>query len=180
MTQFGPVRLPADIFAAIPRSRDVVSFHFGMDPRGHYLLLKFALANKAKELIYVPSSVAIALRKSLDGLFNAAKYQDVRRRAGDPLPDNEIIKSFLRNQPDIVDGDWDFKGSDISRAQAVAVEVQGFHDAVFVAFIIRENEYKVLRLDPSISFYLIEMIREAEAGGLIDLVAAQPPSNRRT
>jgi hypothetical protein len=172
-------RLTPQMLAAFRRERDVVSYAPGLDETGRALVLKFVLKNGGAHVVFLPPLVAFHIRASIRDASRKHRYRDVRRRVGEARPEPQIIKDFLDGQPEICGDDWDALGGEVPRI-AQGCEVHAFRDAVFLAFMVSGDTFQVFRVHPAISFYLPEMIDEAEQTGvLIDLEKAVPPSRHR-
>lgn len=165
------VNLSLSFLKSVPRERDVISMHFGADSRGTYCLFKFRLKKGSDDVVIAPTTVAFHIRSAFRHAVTKLKYKDVRRRGSNPKPELPVIRAFLDNQPDIEPGDWD--GQDRSRI-AVGCEVRAFSDAVFLGFNVGDGTiYKVLRLAPPLSFYIVDTLAMMEReGALKDLLSS--------
>jgi hypothetical protein len=171
-------RLTRQMLADISRDRDVVSYAPGLDDLGRMFVLKLALKNGQSNVVFLPPAVAF-LRESIRAASRRFRYRDVRRRIGEARSEPQIINDFLDRQPVIAVDDWDALAGRAPRITK-GCEIHAFKEAVFLGFLMSEDIYQIFRLQRAISFYLPEMVDEAERSGvLIDLERALSPSHRR-
>jgi hypothetical protein len=165
------------MLAELRRERDVVSYAPGLDERGRIFVVKFVLKNGRTDVVFLPPAVAFHVRNSIRDASRAHRYRDVRRRLGEPRPEPQIIRDFLDRQPVMAGDDWDALAGQAPRI-AKGCEVHAFKDAIILGFIVSDDILQVFRLHPAISFYLPEMVDEAEQTNmLIDLDRVDPPSH---
>jgi hypothetical protein len=167
-------KITREMCGLLPRKRDVVSFSGGLDVRGILFLLKMKSKERREELIRIPPPLAIYIAASLRKAISRHSYKDIRRRAGDKKPQLGLIKSFPDNQPSFLEEEWDC-AKDKHPSVAIGCEVHSFSNAVFIAFQVTPDTFRIYRFPPAISFYLAEMIEEADHdGSLLDISRIQP------
>lgn len=174
-------RFTPKMLAAVPKERDVVSFSHAVAEQQQIFVLKVKLMNGSDEPFMMPAVLAQHLMKSIGRAIQDANYQDLRRRVGDPRPEDPAIADFLANQPDIKDADWDAKAGGELRL-AHDLEVHAEPKRIYLVALIDPSKsiYKVLRLPSPIVFYLREMIAECLRDGslyfLPDDTCNSPPN----
>lgn len=162
-----PGKLTREMLAALPPGHIVVSFHMGCD-RNRGLLFKFLTRNGKTELHFIATSLMLHIKRSFQKALAHYKWPDIRRRKGDPRPEEQIVADFLAKQPDITDEDWGMKpdGTNVP----INVEVHAFSNAVFVGLQQNENTYRVVRFPPDLLRYLIDIVADYERdGGMVDI-----------
>jgi hypothetical protein len=171
-------KIPQSVLASLPKSREVISIHGGVDALKRFIMLKVLLRDRTTESVVIPIGIAFHISRSVGSAIGNIKYRDIRRRGGDARPKLPEIRTFLENQPDIEQRDWD--ETDKSK-MAEGCEVRAFKDAVFLGFkLIASDIYKILAVPPSISFYLVDMIEQVKReAGLIDIATTESPSDQK-
>lgn len=171
-------RITPQMLAKLPRERDVISYSPGLDEKGRTAVFKFVLRTGLSDVVFLPPAVAFHIRRAIRAAHRRLGTRDVRRR-GEQRPEPQIIRTFLEQQPAIGGDDWDAMAGKTPRL-AKGCEIHAFPDAIYLGFMISDDIFQVFRLAPAISFYLPEMIDEAEQTGvLVDLGSADPPSHHR-
>jgi hypothetical protein len=133
------------------------------------------LKNNQEDIVFLPSAVAFHIRNSLRDASQKHRYRDVRSKVSESQPEPQIIQDFLDRQPALAGDDWDALAGQAPRL-VKGCEVHAFKDAIFFGFMITDDIYAIFRLHPAISFYLTEMIDEAEqTGRLLNLGKTHPP-----
>jgi len=169
-------KISNDMLASLPRERDIASFSPGLGEKGRIFLLKFRLASGREEVIHLPPAVAFHVRDSIQDCITRFSYRDTRRRAGDSREETTVIARFLAGQPDFEKADWGSKPAGKPRV-AIGCEVHCFPHAFFTAFQLGHETFLVYRYPAQLSFYLAEMINDAENDGkLVDLSRAPTAS----
>jgi hypothetical protein len=173
----GKPNITREMCGMLPRERDVVSFSGGLDVRGTFFLLKMRLKDGREEVLRLPSPLTIHVAKSLRESIRQHKYKDVRRQKGDKKLELGLVRSFLDKQPTLSERDWDFS-QDQKPSVVTGCEVHSFSNAVFIGLKVTSDTYRIYRFPPAISFYLAEMIEEADrAGHLLDVSRIQSGSD---
>ena len=168
-------RLPLEVFATLPKSREVVSIADSVDAARRLYLMKFLLRERIAEVVLVPPPVAFHISGSIGRAILDAKYEDVRRQSGDPRPQPPMIRTFLGSQPNVGQRDWD---KAFSSQLVEGCEVRAFADALFLGFKVGPI-YTLLSVPAPISFCLVEMIERAKQRGVaMDLATTPSPSDK--
>jgi hypothetical protein len=132
--------------------------------------------NGQAEVFLVAPAMAFFISKSINSAAKHLAWKDIRRRKGDPRPDSDLITAFLKKQPEIDQSDWEIAAGRTTPTP-IGIEVLPFRDALFLAFQFESDIYKILRIAPTLSFYLVDMVRDAERDGMVDISNADSPTH---
>lgn len=161
-------KLNQEMLNRLPRERDVISYHVGIDTAGRYIILKVRTADERFETVLMPAVVAIHIRDSL-------RHTDASLES-----DDQFEQRFLKMQPEMADSDWSASSEHVETAEGC--EVHEFSGAIFLGFLTDKSRqiYKVLRLNKSIAHYFVGYVDDAErSGALVNLKKARPSSDKK-
>ncbi len=155
-------RLTAPVLARLPRDREVSSLHVSADPN-RSILIKFRLWSGKTELMLAPMPVASHVRNCLDDAWEKLGWRIDR--------ESPAALSFLAKQPEVTEADRRMLPDGNNVAEGIEVHVDP--TAVFLAFQVQPETFKVFKLRAVTALWLRQYIHEIErAGAGVDLSAA--------
>lgn len=172
-------RLTREMIARLPQERTVSSYQMGCDFDGRFALLKVRFVSTQVETLIIPPAIAHFVAKGMRSAWSELNLTDVRRRRDDPREEEPVIRRYLDEQPDFVDADWEGIKEPVPNVP-IGVEVLADADALFLAWQLTDDIYRLDRMPWPIVPYYVEGIREFEtAGKLLDLEELPAASRTR-
>ena len=145
--------MPSDAeLTAIPRSRDVVSFHLGVDRTGRFINMKVLTAGGSQECLLLAAPIVLHLRDRFRETLRASPSLEV-------LPTDE---AFFARRPTLGAEDWNTGSGHVG--VPIGAHVLTRPDGCVLAFPMDRDagSWTAFRLRPLHAAYFLHAINDAE------------------